>query len=168
LLPTPGVRRFWPLLAVPLGALAIAALAGVLRREAVSSTPGQVVSDFLGQVVRDRFEKATPFLTEGGEGSRTPAALKEWKQSVEAGLGTIRRVRGETDWISGQEAEATGILVAKRRERRLRFALERESGRWRIARLDRFWGGDNAPVPDPGPIRIREDGRGRPSRTRQH
>lgn len=162
------MRRFWPLFAVPLGALAIAAVAGVLRREALSSTPGQVVQDFLGQVVRDRFEKATPLLMEGGEASRTPAALKEWKQRIEAGLGTIRRVRGETDWISGEEAEATGILVAKRRERRLRFVLERERGRWRIARLDRFWGGDNVSVSDPGPIRIREDGRGRPRPTRKH
>lgn len=167
MLPTSGVRRFWPLFAVPLGALTIAAVAGILRRDALSPTPGQVVQDFLGHVVRDRFEKAAPLLTDG-EGSRTPAALEEWKQSVEAGLGSIRTVRGETDWISGEEAEATGILVAKRRERRLRFALERERGRWRIARLDRFWGGDNAPVPDPGPIRIREDWRGRPRRTRKH
>ena len=49
--------------------------------------------------------------------------LKEWKQEVETGLGKVRRVRGQTDWISGENAEATGVLVADERERRLRFSL---------------------------------------------
>jgi hypothetical protein len=73
------------------------------------------------------------------------------------------RVRGETDWISGDTAEATGTLVAGRRERRLRFALERDGNRWKIARLDEFWGKDSASEPTsvaPG-IRIREGWRRR-------
>jgi hypothetical protein len=157
------VRRFWPLIAVPAGALAVLFLAGLLRREATSATPGEVVEDFLGHVVRDRFEKAAPLLAESGEGA--PATLSRWKENVEAGLGSIHRVRGETDWISGEQAEATGVLVAERRERRLRFALEREEGRWRIAQLDDFWG-DDAPAPAFGPVSIREDGRARPRRAR--
>ena len=159
------VRRFWPLLAVPAGAIAVFLVAGALRRENVSATPGEVVEDFLGHVVRDRFEKAAPLLAESGGG--VPAALRRWKENVEAGLGTIRSVRGETDWISGEQAEATGVLVAARRERRLRFALELAGGRWRIARLDEFWGDDD-PAAAFGPVSIREDGGVRARRARNH
>lgn len=160
------MRRFWPLLAIPLTALAIGALAGVLRRDAVSSTPGQVVEDFLDRIVRNRYDKAAGLLTGGTE---TPERLKDWSEKVAEGLGEVRSVRGETDWISGEEAEATGVLVAGQRERRLRFALEREDGRWRIARLDEFWGED-ADAADAAEVaasvRLREGWRERPRASR--
>jgi hypothetical protein len=136
------MRRLWPVLAVALGAIAVAALVGALRRDSLSSTPGEVVEDFLERIARERYEKAAPLLAGEIAQSATPERLREWKQNVETGLGQVESVRGETDWISGEEAEATGILVTNRRERRLRFGLERESGRWRIARLDEFWGDD--------------------------
>lgn len=154
------MRRYWPLIAVPLAAIAVAALVGIVRRDALSSTPGEVVEDFLGRIVRDRYENAARLVADG---SATPQRLKEWRESVENGLGEVRRVRGETDWISGEEAEATGILVAERRERRLRFALEREGGRWRIARLDEFWGDDAGAE---GSMRVREAWRERRRPTR--
>lgn len=150
------MRRYWPIIAVPLGAIAIAALVGIVRRDSLTSTPGEVVEDFLGHIVRDRYEKAARFVADG---SATPQRLKEWRESVENGLGEVRHVRGETDWISGEEAEATGVLVAEQRERRLRFALEREEGRWRIARLDEFWGNDASNAA--APVRVREGWRER-------
>jgi hypothetical protein len=160
------MRRFWPLLAIPLAALAIGALAGALRRDAISSTPGQVVEDFLDRIVRDRYDRAAGLMTGGAE---TPERLKDWREKVAEGLGEVRSVRGETDWISGEEAEATGVLVAGKRERRLRFALEREDGRWRIARLDEFWGED-ADAADAAEVaasvRVREGWRGRPRASR--
>lgn len=160
------MRRYWPLLAIPLAALAIGALAGVLRRDAVSSTPGQVVEEFLDRIVRDRYDKATGLLTGGTE---TPERLKDWGKKVAEGLGEVRSVRGETDWISGEEAEATGVLVAGQRERRLRFALEREDGRWRIARLDEFWGEDSdaaRAAEVAASVRVREGWRERPRASR--
>jgi hypothetical protein len=160
------MRRFWLLSAVPLGAIALAALVGTLRRDSLASTPGEVVENFLDRVVRDRYEKATPLLVDGGARADVPATLKEWKQGVESGLGNVRHVRGETEWISGEKAEATGVLVAEKRERRLRFALEREGGRWRIARLDDFWTeSDRRRADSPRSIRIRENWR---ARTRSH
>ena len=144
------MRRFWPLLAFLLTAFAIAGLVGVLRRESLSPTPGGVVEDFLGHVVSGGFEEATPLLAE--RGGATPATLRRWKENIEAGLGKVRRVRGETDWISGEQAEATGVLVAERRERRLRFALEREEGHWRITQLDEFWGRPESAAYSPGPL----------------
>ncbi|HEV8610825.1 MAG TPA: hypothetical protein VGS98_12255 [Thermoanaerobaculia bacterium] len=157
------MRRHWPLVAVPLAAIALAAIVGVLRRDSLASTPGEVVERFLDGVMRDRYEKAAPFLADGVVRTDTPAALKEWKQEVESGLGKVRRVRGETEWISGEQAEATGVLVAGKRERRLRFALEREGGRWRLARLDEFWGDDAGAD---GSLRVREAWRERRRPTR--
>lgn len=158
------MRRWWPLLAVSAAAIGLAALVGVLRSDVVSFTPGEVVERFLGRIVGDRYEKATPLLTDEVERSTTPDALKQWKKSVEAGLGHIREVRGETEWISGEAAEATGVLDAEHRERRLRFGLKREAGRWKIARLDEFWGedSDSRNGSDFESIRIREGWRERP------
>jgi hypothetical protein len=156
------MRRLWVLAAIPLGAIALAALVGTLRRDSVASTPGEVVETFLDRVVRDRYEKATPFLADPAARADAPAALKEWKQGIESGLGKVRHVRGETKWISGEKAEATGVLVAEKRERRLRFALERGGGGWRIARLDDFWtASDSRHADEPGSIRIRENWRTR-------
>lgn len=159
------MRRWWPLLAVSAAAIGLAALIGVLRSDVVSFTPGEVVERFLGRIESDGYEKATPLLTDEVGRSVPPEALKRWKRSVEAGLGKIRRVRGETEWISGEEAEATGVLDAGRRERRLRFGLEREDGRWKIARLDEFWSEDSDSSrtgSDLGSIRVREGVRQRP------
>lgn len=159
------MRRFPAFLAVPLAALALAALVGILRRDAVSSTPGQVVEQFLDRLAGGRYQRASELLVPGG--SASIADLQRWKESVENGLGKVRNVRGETEWISGEESEATGILLAERRERRLRFALERENGRWRIVRLDEFWGEPAASRTDPN-RRMREGWRlrARPARNR--
>lgn len=148
------MKRLWPIAAVPLLALGTVLFVGALRRAALEPTPGQVVQDFLGFVVRDRYEKAALLLEETARRSATADLLRGWKRNVESGLGTVRAVRGETEWISGEEAEASGVLVARRRERRLRFTLEREDGRWRIARLDEFWGEQGTPTAEN--FRIRE------------
>jgi hypothetical protein len=160
------MRKLWPLLAIPLALLAIGALVGIVRRDAVSSTPGQVVEDFLDRIIGSRYEKAAQLLTAESE---TPERLKDWRAKVAEGLGEVQGVRGETDWISGEEAEATGVLVAGHRERRLRFALGREDGRWRITRLDEFWGED-ADAADAAEVaasvRVREGWRERPRASR--
>lgn len=155
------MRRIWPLFAVPIAAIAVVSLVGVLRRDSVGPTPGEVVEKFLDRIVGERYDRAAVYLA-AGSGTPPEGGLKDWKENVESGLGKIRDVRGETDWISGEEAEATGILVAERRERRLRFTLERDRGRWRIARLDEFWGEEPAPESGILPsLRIREGGRPR-------
>lgn len=155
------MRKWLPVFAVPAAAIGLAALVGLLRSDVVSFTPGEVVEKFLGRVVGDRYEKAAPLLADDVGRSTPPDALKQWKRTVAAGLGKIRGVRGETEWISGEEAEATGILDTGRRERRLRFGLKREGGRWRIARLDEFWGDDpdSRTGSDLGSIRVRERSR---------
>jgi hypothetical protein len=76
----------------------------------------------------------------------------------------VRSVRGETDWVSGEEAEATAVLESEHRERRLRFALKREDGEWAIARLDGFWGSAPAPADS---IRVKESWRSRPAPARR-
>lgn len=139
--------------AVPIGSIALALLVGVLRRDSAPDTPGAVVEQFVRHVSRERYAKATPLLASKLENATTPEALSAWEREAESGLGKIHGVRGETDWISGEEAEATAILRAEQRERRLRFALELEDGEWAITRLDGFWGSD--PISD-GSIRIRE------------
>lgn len=154
------------LAAVPIGAIALAFLVGALRRDSAPETPGAVVEQFVRHVSAARYAKATTLLASELENAATPEALSAWEREAQSGLGKVRGVRGETDWISGEEAEATAILRAEQRERRLRFALKREDGKWVIARLDGFWG--NAPT-SVGPIRIRESWRNRaaPARRRR-
>ena len=116
-----------------------------------------VVQKFLDQLSEGRYEPAAKLLAAPLRESATPAALERWQGEAVRGLGKTRRVRGETEWISGSEAEATGVIQAGRRDRRLRFGLQRESGRWVLARLDDFWVAGLATVE----IRVREVGRRR-------
>jgi len=134
------VKAVFRLAVVPLAAFGLALLVGALRRDSGSDTPGAVVEKFVGHVSRERYAKATPLLASELESRATPEALSGWERETRAGLGKIHSVRGETDWVSGDEAEATAVLEAEQRERRLRFALKREEGEWAIARLDGFWG----------------------------
>jgi hypothetical protein len=148
-----------------MGAIAFALLVALLRTDAsAAATPGAVVEKFVEHVSRERFTKASPLLSDELESAATPEALAAWEREVKSGLGEVTRVRGETDWISGEEAEATAVLEAEHRERRLRFALNREEGEWVIARLDGFWGD----APDaPGSIAIRESRRNRAAPARR-
>lgn len=152
------MRGILRLAVVPIGAIALALLVGSLRSDSGAETPGAVVEEFVQHVSRDRFQRATPLLATDLERAATPEALSTWGREARSGLGEVRRVRGETDWVAGEEAEATAVLEAEHRERRLRFALRRENGEWAIARLDGFWG--DAPEA-PGSIAIRESRRNR-------
>jgi hypothetical protein len=158
------VKGIFRLALVPLGAIAIALVVGSLRRDSPAETPGAVVEKFVRHVSADRFGKAAPLLTSDLEKAATPEALSTWERESQTGLGDVRSVRGETDWVSGEEAEATAILESEHRERRLRFALKREDGEWAIARLDGFWG--NAPAPADS-IRVKESWRSRPAPVRR-
>ena len=143
---------------VPVAAIALVALVAALRRDVLPETPGAVVEKFLDHLSAGRYEKAVTLLAGPLRESATPAALEKWQSEAVGGLGTPRRARGETEWISGSEADATGVIEAGRRDRRLRFGLQRESGRWVLTRLDDFW----LASPSPGEsIRIREVGRRR-------
>jgi hypothetical protein len=146
------------LAAVPVAAIALVALVAALRRDVLPETPGAVVERFLDHLAAKRYEKASTLLAGPLRGSATPAALEKWQTEAVRGLGTTRRARGETEWISGSEADATGVIEAGRRDRRLRFGLQRQSGRWVLTRLDDFWLASPAPVES---IRIREVGRRR-------
>ena len=152
------MRGILRLAVVPIGAIALALVVGSLRSDSGAETPGVVVERFVQHVSRDRFRKATSLLATDLERAATPEALSTWEREARSGLGEVRRVRGETDWVAGEEAEATAVLEAEHRERRLRFALRREEGEWAIARLDGFWG--DAPEA-PGSIAIRESWRNR-------
>ena len=127
------------LAAVPAAGIALALLIGGLRRDSGAQSPGTVVENFVRHVSAERYTKATPLLSKDLEAAATPETLSGWGLGSRIGLGKIHGVRGETDWISGDEAEATAVLLAEHRERRLRFALKREEGEWAIARLDGFW-----------------------------
>ena len=161
---TPFVRGIVRLALVPLGAIAIALVLATMRRDSPAETPGAVVEKFVRHVSQDRFGKAAPLLTSDLEKAATPEALAIWERESQAGLGEVSRVRGETDWVSGEEAEATAVLEAEHRERRLRFALKREDGEWAIARLDGFWG--SAPA-SADAIRVRDSWRSRPAPSRR-
>jgi hypothetical protein len=151
------VKSLLRLAAVPIAAIALAAAVATLRRNALPETPGMVVQKFLDQLSEGRYEPAAKLLAAALRESATPAALERWQGEAVRGLGKTRRVRGETEWISGSEAEATGVIQAGRRDRRLRFGLQRESGRWIVARLDDFWVAGLAPLE----IRTREVGQPR-------
>lgn len=158
------MRGILRLAAVPIGAIALALLVGALRSDSPARTPGAVVEQFVRDVSRERFQKAAPLLAAELEGAATPESLSAWEREVLSGLGEVRRLRGETDWVSGEEAEATVVLETAQRERRLRFALKREGGDWAIVRLDGFWGG--APEA-PASIAIRESWRNRAAPARR-
>lgn len=152
-----GVRRVLRIAAVPLAAIALFLAVARVRRSAVPETPGAVVEHFLDHVAQGRYERAATLLSPDLRGSEAPAAVERWKAEAVRGLGEIRDVRGETEWISGTEAEATGLIRANRRDRKLRFGLQLASGRWVVNRLDDFW--EAAPI-SLGAIRIREGWRG--------
>jgi hypothetical protein len=152
------VKAFFRFAAIPVGAIGLVALVGVLRHESLAETPGAVVESFLGHLSRERYQEAAPLLSSELEKRADPEVLKEWEREVRVGLGEIRGVRGKTEWISGEDAEATGVLKAGRRERRLRFGLKRERQRWVINRLDEFW---LQRSPETKSIRIRERWRNR-------
>jgi hypothetical protein len=152
------VKSLLRLAAVPVAAIALVAVLAALRGNALLETPGSVVERFLDHLSAGRYEKAATLLASRLRESATPAALEKWQSEAVRGLGRTRRARGETEWISGSEADATGVIEAGRRDRRLRFGLRRESGRWVLTRLDDFWLTSPAPVES---IRIREVGRRR-------
>jgi hypothetical protein len=152
------VKSLLRLAVVPVAAIALVALVAALRRDVLPETPGAVVEKFLDHLSAGRYEKAVTLLAGPLRESATPAALEKWQSEAVGGLGTPRRARGETEWISGSEADATGVIEAGRRDRRLRFGLQRESGRWVLTRLDDFWLASPAPGES---IRIREVGRRR-------
>jgi len=152
------VKAFFRFAAIPVGAIGLVALVGVLRHESLAETPGAAVESFLGHLSRERYQEAAPLLSSELEKRADPEVLKEWEREVRVGLGEIRGVRGKTEWISGEDAEATGVLKAGRRERRLRFGLKREGQRWVINRLDEFW---LQRPPETKSIRIREGWRNR-------
>ena len=152
------MNSFLRLASVPAAAIALVALVGTLRRPSSAETPGAVVESFLVHLSKARYERAAPLLSSELEKRAGPDVLKEWEKEVRAGLGDVRDVRGKTEWISGEDAEASGVLRAGRRERRLRFGLKRERRRWVIDRLDEFW---LARPAEPGSIRIRERWRNR-------
>jgi hypothetical protein len=158
------VKGILRLALVPVAAMAIALLLASFRRDSPAQTPGAVVEKFVNHVSHDRFAKAAPLLTSDLEKAATPEALSTWERAARSGLGAVRRVRGETDWVSGEEAEATAVLESEHRERRLRFALKREDGEWAIARLDGFWGSAPASADS---IRIREAWRSRSASARR-
>ncbi len=143
---------------VPVAAIALVAAVASLRRGAVPETPGAVVEKFLDQLSEARYEKAATLLAGPLRESVTPAVLERWHREIARGLGKTDRVRGETEWISGPEAEATGVIEAGRRDRRLRFGLQLESGQWILTSLDDFWVAGPSPAKS---IRIRELGRRR-------
>jgi hypothetical protein len=150
------VRKLLRIAAVPLAAIALFLAAARVRRNAVPESPGAVVEHFLDHVSQGRYERAATFLAPDVRGSEGAAAVERWKAEAVRGLGEVRDVRGETEWISGTEAEATGLIRSNRRDRKLRFGLELASGRWVVNRLDDFW--EAAPI-SLGAIRIREGGR---------
>jgi hypothetical protein len=150
------VRKLLRLAAVPLAAIVLFLAVARVRRNAAPETPGAVVEHFLDHVSQGRYERAAALLAPALRGSEEAAAVERWKAEAVRGLGEVRDVRGETEWISGTEAEATGVIRANRRDRKLRFGLELASGRWVVNRLDNFW--EAAPI-SLGAIRIREGGR---------
>lgn len=152
------MKGLFRLAVVPVAAIALVAALASLRRGAVSETPGAVVEKFLDQLSEARYEKAATLLAGPLRDSVTPAVLERWHREAGRGLGRTGRVRGETEWISGPEAEATGVIEAGRRDRRLRFGLQLESGRWVLTRLDDFWVAGPSAARS---IRIRELGRRR-------
>jgi hypothetical protein len=154
----PIVKSVLRIALVPVAAVALVVVVAALRRDTLPETPGAVVEKFLDHLSEKRYEKAAALLGGPLRESATPAALEQWESEAVRGLGTTRRARGETEWISGSGAEATGVIEAGRRDRRLRFGLQRESGRWVLTRLDDFWQANAAPAES---LRIREVGRRR-------
>jgi hypothetical protein len=158
------VRTVLCVAAVPVAAIALFLAVARVRRSAVPETPGAVVEHFLDHVSAERYERAATLLAPDLRGSEAPAALERWKAPAVRGLGEVRSVRGETEWISGSEAEATGMIRAKRRDRKLRFGLQFASGRWVLTCLDDFW--EAAPI-SLGTTRIRERRRDAPASRRR-
>jgi hypothetical protein len=144
------VKSLLRLAIVPLAAIGLVAAVAGLRRGSISETPGSVVEKFLDHLSQERYERAATLLAGDLRKSATPADLEGWQREALRGFGRPRRVRGETEWISGSGAEATGVIEAGRRDRRLRFGLGRDGARWGIVRLDDFWADATRP------IRIRE------------
>jgi hypothetical protein len=138
------VKSLLRLAAVPVAAIALVAAVAALRHNALPETPGVVVERFLDHLSDGRHERAAALLAGPLRESATPAALERWQGEAVRRLGKARRVRGETEWISGSEAEATGVIEAGGRDRRLRFRLERESGRWVLATRRLLGGGSCA------------------------
>lgn len=118
-------------------ALAIAAVVVFVGndRETLVPPPDAVVESFVRQLVSGRESRAIPYLAKSISGSVSEEELRRIEQSVEREVGDVGDVRAETDWSSGDRAEATAVWRSGEREARRRFGLRREHGLWRIDRL---------------------------------
>jgi hypothetical protein len=129
-------------------ALAVAALAVFAAGDGSTLVPPPeaVAENFLRAVSRRRYQQALPYLrpelrAAGVEG------LRRYHQRIERACGLLRDVRGEDGVRAGESATATVLLKGAAAQGRMRFALVRERGEWRLATLGEWVGSPAALAP---------------------
>jgi hypothetical protein len=129
-------------------ALAVAALAVFAAGDGSTLVPPPeaVAENFLRAMARRRYPQALPYLRPelravGVEG------LRRHQQRIERACGLVRDVRGEDGARAGESATATALLKGAAGQGRMRFALVRQQGEWRLATLGEWVGSTAALAP---------------------
>jgi hypothetical protein len=132
------MRPVGPVLAAVLVALGLAAADVHLLgdRQTFVPPPNSVVEGFVRAVAMGREDRAAPYLAEELRKKVTEEDLQRYGEKIAGGPGTVREVRGETDWMAGDRASATVLCRSRTGEWRLRFGLHLDAGLWRITELE--------------------------------
>jgi len=136
---TPRVRRvILFVIVVAAAAIAWATLPIVRRAGGVPSGPPEaIVEGFVQALARHDYERALPYLTEHLLAQTIPLTLEVRVNEMERHTGSLRNVRGVSQWSVGTRAYAATEADTERGGHiKLGFGLVREdSGAWRIEEL---------------------------------
>ena len=140
------MKRFFMvigLVAIALGLLAVDVF-GLGDRTVLTPPPEAVTEGFLREMTMKRYEPATAYLSSNLSRELPEARLEEIGRDLEARAGRISDVRAETLSMSGNYAEAVGLLKSDRAgELRFTIRLKWEEGQWAVDGLRGVVDGDD-------------------------
>jgi hypothetical protein len=131
------VRQIVAVLVVIATGLAIAAGSafGLHDTETLVPPPEAVTEGFTRELVERRYGLALNYLARDLRATTDAASLRARMEPMRQRLGTPNQVSAVTYWVRESDAAARALVDADAGTAVLEFALIRENGLWRIARL---------------------------------
>lgn len=136
---TPQVRRLTGFVLVVAAAVIAGVILSMVRRAGgvPSGPPDAIVKGFVEALARHDYERALPYLTEHLLAQTIPLTLEVRVNELEHHTGSLRNVRGVSQWSVGTRAYAAAEADTERAGHiKLGFGLVREhNDAWRIEEL---------------------------------